>query len=149
MHKTLTKEPPDAPLNHGSCRCPMAALVPPQPALRHTTTNQDHWTSFLSGEAWQIALGCRYGSQRTPWWSGCRQDNLASNLRSKGKKIARSPNFCHSQFLPLLAKSVFQMAYLGAATLPNSSLETNDREESETINNESKDDEEENHNNTR
>jgi hypothetical protein len=41
------------------------------------------------------------------------------------------------------------MAYLGAATLPNSSLETNDREESETINNESKDDEEENHNNTR
>jgi hypothetical protein len=82
MHKTLTKEPPDAPLNHGSRRHPMAALVPPHLAPRHTTTNQDYWTSFLSGEAWQVALGCCYGSQRMPWWGGCRQDDFASNLHS-------------------------------------------------------------------
>jgi hypothetical protein len=107
MHKILPNKPPDAPLNHGSRRRPMAALVPPHPAPRHTTTNQDHWTSFLSGEAWQVALGCCYGSQRTPWWGGCRQDDLASNLHSKGKKIARSPNFCHSQFLPLVERCIY------------------------------------------
>ena len=77
----------------------MAAAVVPRPpwchpaCTEHATTNQDHRPSFLSGEAWQVALGCRYGSQRTPWWGGCRQDDLASNLRSKGKKIARSPIF--------------------------------------------------------
>ena len=32
-----------------------------------------------------------HGSQRTSCWGGCRQDNLASNIRSKGTKIARSP----------------------------------------------------------
>jgi hypothetical protein len=77
-----------------------AAVVPRSPwchpaCTKHATTNQDHRhrPSFLSGEAWQVALGCRYGSQRTPWWGGCTQDDLASNLRSKGKKIALSPIF--------------------------------------------------------
>ena len=77
------------------------------PSLHRACNNQpqDHRPSFLSGEAWQVALGCRYGSQRTPWWGGCRQDDLASNLRSKGKKIALSPIFYKSHFLILVVGS--------------------------------------------
>jgi len=35
------------------------------PVQRHTTITQDHSLSFLSGEAWQVALVCRYGSQQS------------------------------------------------------------------------------------
>ena len=55
---------------------------------RHTTISQDHSLSFLSGEAWQVALGSRYGSQRT----GCRQDDLASNY------VVRGQYFCADSF---------------------------------------------------
>ena len=60
----------------------MAAAVVPRPpwchpaCTEHATTNQDHRPSFLSGEAWQVALGCRYGSQRTPWWGSCCKEGI-------------------------------------------------------------------------
>jgi hypothetical protein len=102
--QSVLNEPPEALLDHGGRRRPTATLVPP--SLHRACNNQPRPLAVVSvwGEAWQIALGCRYGSQRTPWWCGCRQDDVASNLRSKGKKIALSPIFNKSHFLIVVAR---------------------------------------------
>ncbi len=66
----------EAFFDHGGRRRPTAVLVPPR--LHRACNNQPRPSAVVSvwGEAWQIALGCRYGSQRMPWGGSCCKEGI-------------------------------------------------------------------------